>query len=196
MLALSLSDKFCCFDIFVFVFVFNRFLFSRFSFVLVFIIFFVLVLVFVNENHTGVCVCVRLVCQDATNIHFISKPAVNTASYPFIRISLINYACKWDCRRAVFTGRELLRCMGAEEGMRRWMNHVIISTYRKLPDLSPCSAGLHSSRITGVIFLLRLLVTVARQPTHVSYRTAFAHTWLSLFIRYELNTLLKTECFC
>ena len=51
MLALSLSDKFCCFGIFVFVF--NRFLFSRFSFVLVFIIFFVLVLVFVNENHTG-----------------------------------------------------------------------------------------------------------------------------------------------
>ena len=56
MLALSLSDKFYCFGIFVFVlvfnffvFVFNRFLFSRFSFVLVFIIFFVLVLVFVNE---------------------------------------------------------------------------------------------------------------------------------------------------
>ena len=47
MLALSLSDKFCCFGIFVFVF--NRFLFSRFSFVLVFIIFFVLVLLFVNE---------------------------------------------------------------------------------------------------------------------------------------------------
>ena len=44
MLALSLSDKFCCFDIFVlvfnfFVFVFNRFVFFRFSFVLVFIIF-------------------------------------------------------------------------------------------------------------------------------------------------------------
>ena len=71
MLALSLSDKFCCFGIFVFVFnlfvfVFNRFLFSRYSFVLVFIIFFVLVLVFVNdfvifsfstifvnENHNG-----------------------------------------------------------------------------------------------------------------------------------------------
>ena len=49
MLALSLSDKFCCFGIFVFVFVFNRFLFFRFSFVSVFIIFFVLVLVFVNE---------------------------------------------------------------------------------------------------------------------------------------------------
>ena len=56
MLALSLSDKFCCFGIFVFVFVFNffvfvfnRFLFFRFSFVFVFIIFFVLVLVFVNE---------------------------------------------------------------------------------------------------------------------------------------------------
>ena len=45
MLALSLSDKFCCFGIFVF----NRFLFCRFSFVLVFIIFLVLVLVFVNE---------------------------------------------------------------------------------------------------------------------------------------------------
>ena len=43
MLALSLSDKFCCFGIFVFVF--NRFLFSRFSFHH----FFVLVLVFVNE---------------------------------------------------------------------------------------------------------------------------------------------------
>ena len=52
MLALSLSDKFCCFGIFVFnfsVFVFTRFLFSHFSFVLVCIIFFVLVLVFVNE---------------------------------------------------------------------------------------------------------------------------------------------------
>ena len=54
MLALSLSDKFCCFGIFVFVFnffvfVFNRFLFFCFSFVLVFIIFFVLILVFVNE---------------------------------------------------------------------------------------------------------------------------------------------------
>ena len=53
MLALSLSDKFCCFGIFVFVFIFNRFLFFHFSFVLVCIIFFVLVLVFVNENHTG-----------------------------------------------------------------------------------------------------------------------------------------------
>ena len=52
MLVLSLSDKFCCFGIFVFVF--NRFLFSRFSFLLVFIIFFVLVLVFVNENHIEV----------------------------------------------------------------------------------------------------------------------------------------------
>ena len=46
MLALSLSDKFCYFGIFVFVFVFdffvfvlNRFLFFRFSFVFVFIIF-------------------------------------------------------------------------------------------------------------------------------------------------------------
>ena len=46
MLALLLSDKFCCFGIFVFVFVlifnffvFNRFLFFRFSFVLVFIVF-------------------------------------------------------------------------------------------------------------------------------------------------------------
>ena len=50
MLALSLSDKFCCFGIFVFVFnffvfVFNRFPFFRFSFHH----FFVLVLVFVNE---------------------------------------------------------------------------------------------------------------------------------------------------
>ena len=49
MLALSLSDKGCCFGIFVFVF--NRFLFSRFSFVLVFITIFIFV--FVNENHTG-----------------------------------------------------------------------------------------------------------------------------------------------
>ena len=47
MLAVSLSDKFCYFGIFVFVF--NRFLFFRFSFVLVFIMFFVLVSVFVNE---------------------------------------------------------------------------------------------------------------------------------------------------
>ena len=46
MLALSLSDKFCYYGIFVFVFVFdffvfvfNRFLFFRFSFVFVFIIF-------------------------------------------------------------------------------------------------------------------------------------------------------------
>ena len=39
MLSLSLSDKFCCFGIFVFIF--NRFLFSCFSFVLV--------LVFINE---------------------------------------------------------------------------------------------------------------------------------------------------
>ena len=42
MLALSLSDKFCYFGIFVFVFdffVFNRLLFFRFSFVFVFIIF-------------------------------------------------------------------------------------------------------------------------------------------------------------
>ena len=46
MLALSLSDKFCYFGIFVFVFVFdffvfvfNRFLFFRFCFVFVFIIF-------------------------------------------------------------------------------------------------------------------------------------------------------------
>ena len=60
MVALSLSDKFCCFCIFVF----NRFLFSRFSFhhffvlVLVFVNEFVIfsfftILVFVNENHTG-----------------------------------------------------------------------------------------------------------------------------------------------
>ena len=71
MLALSLSDKFCSFGIFVFVFdffvfVFNRFLFSRFSFhhffVLVFVLvnefvifsfFTIFVFVFVNENHTG-----------------------------------------------------------------------------------------------------------------------------------------------
>ena len=66
MLALSLSDKFCCFGIFVFVFVFNRFLFSRFSFhhffvlVLVFVnefiifsFFTIFVFVSVNENHTG-----------------------------------------------------------------------------------------------------------------------------------------------
>ena len=70
MLALSLSDKFCCFSIFVFVFnfsvfVFNRFLFSHFSFhhffvlVLVFVnefvifsFFTIFVFVFVNENHT------------------------------------------------------------------------------------------------------------------------------------------------
>ena len=68
MLALSLSDKFCCFGIFVFVFNFfvfvsNRFLFSRFSFhhffvlVLVFhnefVIFsFFIVFILVNENHT------------------------------------------------------------------------------------------------------------------------------------------------
>ena len=61
MLALSLSDKFCYFGIFVFVF--NRFLFFRFSFhhffvlVVVFVnefaIFsFFTVFVFVNENHT------------------------------------------------------------------------------------------------------------------------------------------------
>jgi len=44
MLALSLSDKFCCFTVFVFnFFVFNHFLFSRFSF------YHFLVLVFVNE---------------------------------------------------------------------------------------------------------------------------------------------------
>ena len=71
MLALSLSDKFCCFGIFVFVFnffvfVFNRFLFCRFNFhhffvfVLVFInefvifsFFTIFVFVIVNENHTG-----------------------------------------------------------------------------------------------------------------------------------------------
>ena len=51
MLALSLSDKFCCFGIFVFVF--NRFLFFSFSFCFSFHHFFVLVLVFANENHTG-----------------------------------------------------------------------------------------------------------------------------------------------
>ena len=56
MLALLLSDKLCCFGIFVF----NRFLFSRFSFhhffVLVFVNEFVIfsfftIFVFVNENH-------------------------------------------------------------------------------------------------------------------------------------------------
>ena len=66
MLALSLSDKFCCFGIFVFnFFVFNRFLFFSFSFRFSFHHFFVLVFVnefvifsfftifvFVNENHT------------------------------------------------------------------------------------------------------------------------------------------------
>ena len=75
MLALSLSDKFCCFGIFVFVFiffvfVFNRFLFFRFSFhdffvlVLVFVnefvifsFFTIFVFVFVNENHTGETPC-------------------------------------------------------------------------------------------------------------------------------------------
>ena len=64
MLALSLSDKFCCFAIFVFnFFVFSHFLFSRFSFhhffVLVFVNTFVIfsfftIFVFVNENQTGV----------------------------------------------------------------------------------------------------------------------------------------------
>ena len=60
MLALSLSDKFCCFGVFVF----NRFLFFRFSFhhffilVLVFVNEFVIfwffaVFVFVNKNHTA-----------------------------------------------------------------------------------------------------------------------------------------------
>ena len=69
MLALSLSDRFCCFGVFIFVFnffvfVFNCFLFSRFSFhhlfilVLVFVNEFVIfsfftIFVFVNENHTG-----------------------------------------------------------------------------------------------------------------------------------------------
>ena len=62
MLALLLSDKFCCFGIFFFVF--NRFIFSRFSFhhffVLVFVnefvifsLFTIFVFVFVNENHTA-----------------------------------------------------------------------------------------------------------------------------------------------
>ena len=64
MLALSLSDKFCCFGVFnFFVFVFNRFLFFRFSFhhffVLVFVNEFVIfsfftIFVFVNENHTAI----------------------------------------------------------------------------------------------------------------------------------------------
>ena len=83
MLALSLTDKFCCFGIFVFVFVFNfsRFRFQsfsifsfsfRFSFhhffvlVLVFVnefanfsFFTIFVFVFVNENHTAVLQYVR-----------------------------------------------------------------------------------------------------------------------------------------
>ena len=77
MLALSLSDKFCCFGIFVFFFiffVFNRFLFSRFSFhhffilVLVFdneFVFFSVFTIFgfVNENHT-VNDCTILVTRD------------------------------------------------------------------------------------------------------------------------------------
>ena len=57
MLALSLSDKFCYFGIFVFVF--NRFLFFRFSFrhffvyeFIIFSFFDIFVYVFVNENHT------------------------------------------------------------------------------------------------------------------------------------------------
>ena len=71
MLALSLSEKFCCFGIFVFVFnffvfVFNRFLFFRFSFhhffvlvlvcvneFVIFSFFTIFVFVFVNENHTA-----------------------------------------------------------------------------------------------------------------------------------------------
>ena len=67
MLALSLSDKVCCFGIFVFVF--NRFLFFRFSFhhfsvfVLVFVNEFVIfsfftIFVFVNENHTAAMVLI------------------------------------------------------------------------------------------------------------------------------------------
>ena len=73
MLALSLSDNFCWFGIFVFVFVinffvivFNRFLFFRFSFhhffvlvgvfvneFVIFSFFTIFVFVFINENHTG-----------------------------------------------------------------------------------------------------------------------------------------------
>ena len=86
MLALSLSDKFCCFGIFVF----NSFLFFRFSFVLVFIIFFVLVLVFVNEfviflffaifvfvfvneNHTGACL-LTLYCHACDTTRYSTNP--------------------------------------------------------------------------------------------------------------------------
>ena len=80
MLALLLTDKFCCFGIFVFIFNFfllNRFLFSHFSFVLVFTIFFVLVFVnefasfsfftifvFVNENHTAAHTAVERICLE------------------------------------------------------------------------------------------------------------------------------------
>ena len=68
MVALSLSDKFCCFGNFCvrfqFFFIFNRFLFSRFSFhhffVLVLVFFnefvifsFFTIFVFVYENHTA-----------------------------------------------------------------------------------------------------------------------------------------------
>ena len=68
MLALSLSDKFYCFGIFVFVF--NRFLFFHHCFVLVLVFvnefvifsyFAIFVFVFVNENHTGSS---RLVVDD------------------------------------------------------------------------------------------------------------------------------------
>ena len=68
MLALSLSDRFCCFGIFVFVF--NRFLFFRFSFVFVFIIFFVFVLVFVNENHTGIYACPKNSSRTALTVFY------------------------------------------------------------------------------------------------------------------------------
>ena len=57
MLALSSTDKFCCFGIFVFVFVFNFFVLVL-DFVNKFVIFSffaIFVFVFVNENHTGSC---------------------------------------------------------------------------------------------------------------------------------------------
>ena len=89
MLALSLSDKFCCFGIFVFVFifnffvfVFNHFLYSHFSFhsffvlVLVFVNEFVIFLfftIFVNENHTGKSTTVASIMQRSSLSHVVKK---------------------------------------------------------------------------------------------------------------------------
>ena len=89
MLALSLSDKFCCFGIFVF----NRFLFSRFSFhqvfvlVLVFINEFVIfsfftIFVFVNENHTDMRASYPNSCGSHTSC-VINKIAI-TWSFHYI----------------------------------------------------------------------------------------------------------------